>query len=47
MTFKDKENKLYVAVRNTYGYNDNSDELVDFIMDLCDHYEELVGGENE
>lgn len=43
MTIKDKENKIYNAIRNTYGYTADSDELVDFIMDLCDHCEAMGG----
>lgn len=28
------EDKLYKAVRNTYGYDTQADELVDLVMDL-------------
>jgi len=30
------EDKLYQAVRKTYGYNDQADELVDIIWELVE-----------
>ena len=34
-----KENKVYEAIRSKYGYTEEGDNLVDFVMDLCDHAE--------
>lgn len=33
--FEDKLNKLYEAVRHTYGYSDMADGLVDFIVEMA------------
>ena len=32
----DAEDKLYQAVRKTYGYNEQADELVDIIWELVE-----------
>lgn len=45
MTYKEKENKVYEAIRAKYGYGNEGDELVGFVMDLCDHYEAMGGGD--
>lgn len=36
--FSDKMNSIYGAIRNTYGYDDNADELIDFIITATDPY---------
>ena len=39
-----KINKIYKAVRKTYGYGDDSDELVDFLFDLMEDHERVGRG---
>lgn len=39
-------NKVYEAIRKAYGYSDEADELVDYVMDLLDIVER-VGGDGE
>lgn len=34
--FNNNMNKIYEAIRKTYGYSDEADELVDFIIDATD-----------
>ena len=36
--FSDKMNSIYGAIRHTYGYNDDADALIDFIIDATDSY---------
>lgn len=44
--FGDKMDSVYGAVRNTYGYGDDADELIDFLGDAVDYaYGELVEAE--
>lgn len=33
------ENKLYEAIRHTYGYGADADELVDYVIKLVANYE--------
>lgn len=40
----DKINKIYEAVRKTYGYGDDGDELVDFLFDLMEDHERVERG---
>lgn len=34
--FNDKMDKVYKAIRKAYGYTDEGDELVDFVIDATD-----------
>ena len=39
-----KMDKIYEAVRKTYGYGDDGDELVDFLFDLMEDHERVGKG---
>lgn len=39
-----KIDKIYTAIRKTYGYNDEGDELVDFLLDLEEDHERVERG---
>lgn len=34
--FSNKMDKVYTAIRKAYGYTDEADELVDFVIDATD-----------
>lgn len=34
--FNGKMDKIYRAIRSTYGYTDEADSLVDFVIDATD-----------
>lgn len=34
--FNNKMDKIYHAIRNTYGYTEDADGLVDFVIDATD-----------
>lgn len=36
--FSDKMNSIYGAIRKAYGYSEQADELVDFIIDATDSF---------
>lgn len=43
--FKDKMDSVYGAVREVYGYNDDADNLIDFLMTVADYASgEMVKG---
>lgn len=37
----DKIDKIYEAVRKTYGYDKRADDLVDFLSDLAEAYDRV------
>lgn len=44
MNDNDKIEKIYQAVRKTYGYDNDGDELIDFIYDLMEDHERVAKG---
>lgn len=44
MDENDKIEKIYQAVRKQYGYDNEGDELVDFLYDLMDDHERVKKG---
>lgn len=38
--FLNAVDKLYNAIRKTYGYNENADKLIDQLEDMADAWEE-------
>lgn len=44
--FGEKMDSIYGAIRNTYGYGDKADELIDFLGEATDYgYGEMVKAE--
>lgn len=39
-----KIDKIYTAIRKTYGYDNEGDELVDFLLDLEEDHERVAKG---
>lgn len=39
-----KIEKIYTAIRETYGYTNESDKLVDFLLDLEEDHERVEKG---
>lgn len=40
--YKDYENKIYEAIRKTYGYGDLADELVDLVAEWAEVCEDKI-----
>lgn len=39
MTLEQACDKIYKAIRKTYGYDDDTDNLIDWVCEMADSYE--------